>query len=253
MNKFIIINADDLGYNNTINERIFSYMGEGKVTSASIIPNGPSLDEVFQNINKYNICSFGVHLNITEFSPLTACTSLNKILDCNGNFSGLETIKNAVIDRDLKNGIFKEFSLQIEKIKNKYGDVSHIDSHQHIHTQPKLFFIIKDIQKKYNIKNVRISRNIYPLDYKVSKILMCKKLIYNFMLRHYDSSNTVDGFCSFIDYYSNYVNGIDIRQKTIEIMIHPGSINYKSEDDLFYSEWDLLFGSKVKLINYNQI
>jgi predicted glycoside hydrolase/deacetylase ChbG (UPF0249 family) len=69
----IIINADDLGYSERENNAIFSYLDENKITSSTIIANGPGFDRAVPGIllrNKERNISFGAHLNLTEFCPI---------------------------------------------------------------------------------------------------------------------------------------------------------------------------------------
>ena len=67
----IIINADDLGISQEVNDAIFGLMAEGKVTSATILANGPAVEEAARRVAEFPECSFGVHLNLTEFKPWT--------------------------------------------------------------------------------------------------------------------------------------------------------------------------------------
>ncbi len=67
----LIINADDLGRSPEANRAIFDLMDRGLVTSATVMANGPYVDEALSRVGHYPRGSFGVHLNLTEFRPLT--------------------------------------------------------------------------------------------------------------------------------------------------------------------------------------
>ena len=67
----IIVNADDLGASQMVNDVTFDLVAQGKVTSATMIANAPFLDDALHRIGGNNSCSFGVHLNLSEFQPLT--------------------------------------------------------------------------------------------------------------------------------------------------------------------------------------
>ena len=63
----VIINADDLGKSIEVNEAIFDMMARGSVTSATILANGPKLQNALTRLAHFPHCSFGVHLNADEF------------------------------------------------------------------------------------------------------------------------------------------------------------------------------------------
>ncbi len=91
----LIINADDLGRSPEANRAIFDLMDQGLVTSATVMANGPYVNEVVPRLVHYPRCSFGVHLNITEFKPLTLNPCLDRLLDQEGNFN-LSIFRNAL-------------------------------------------------------------------------------------------------------------------------------------------------------------
>ena len=77
----LIVNAEDLGGNVAINDASFALMEAGVVTSSTIIANGPAFEHAIAAIKQFPNCSFGVHLNLTVFPPLTASSGLAPVLD----------------------------------------------------------------------------------------------------------------------------------------------------------------------------
>lgn len=67
----VIINADDLGHNKKVNKSIINLLERDKISSATILSNGKSFSGVIERLKDYKNKSFGVHLNLTEFKPLT--------------------------------------------------------------------------------------------------------------------------------------------------------------------------------------
>ena len=143
----IIVNADDLGMDEATNDEIFKFMSLNKVTSATMMANAPCLEEAVKEARRFSQCSFGVHLNLTEFPPLTNKNGLQPLLDDEGHFmSENEDLK---ITRAMLKVITKELSEQIRMIQSYGVNVSHIDSHQHIHTNPSMFPVVKYLQHKF--------------------------------------------------------------------------------------------------------
>jgi predicted glycoside hydrolase/deacetylase ChbG (UPF0249 family) len=248
----VIINADDLGTSQGVNDATFELISGGLISSATIMANGPCLKDVAQRTRQFPQISFGIHLNITALSPLSSNDNLKAILDHSGNFIEIEHLLKSSITVSLSNAIYSEFCSQVEKLLSMGIEISHIDSHEHIHTIPRLFPVVKRVQIKYGIKKIRISRNIYLPDYKNTRVHLFKKKLFNFMLRHIYSSKTTTGFCNLTEFYENAKNKLLIHE-SIEIMVHPGSIKFEDENRILKPCWYKDIPIDFKLINYNQL
>src|SRR5258707_9697646 len=113
----IIVNADDLGMNECVNEAIFQGMRRGTITSATMLSNGAAVKVAAQSLRLFPKCSFGVHLNLTEYSPLCpgSYTDLARILDANQCFKG-NLIREVGISVPMLGAIFREWCCQIENL-----------------------------------------------------------------------------------------------------------------------------------------
>ena len=68
----LIVNADDCGISDTVNKSIAELLEMGRVSSVSVLANGASLNGALDLYERFGSeVSFGVHLNLTEGSPLT--------------------------------------------------------------------------------------------------------------------------------------------------------------------------------------
>ncbi len=70
-NIAIVVNADDLGMSHEVNEATFDLLSKGRISSATMMANAPATREAATQVSKFPRCSFGVHLNLTQFEPLT--------------------------------------------------------------------------------------------------------------------------------------------------------------------------------------
>ncbi|MBD3402164.1 ChbG/HpnK family deacetylase, partial [candidate division GN15 bacterium] len=192
----LIINADDLGAGMTINNAIFDLMARGQVTSATILANGPAFDDAVTRAKDFPACSFGVHLNVMEYKPLTSNPDLAPLLDSDRHFAArLFDIK---LNSRVKRAIRKEWSAQIEKVRSACINISHLDSHFHAHTHPGLFLTLKAVQKAHKIGRVRLTKNVYDVDAPVdNNFLRFKKRLWNMGLRRYIATGTTSGFTEF--------------------------------------------------------
>jgi hypothetical protein len=248
----VIINADDLGANQQINDATFDLISAGLISSATIMANAVSVEDAVERAKFFPKVSFGIHLNITTFSALSLSNGLKTILDDNGNFIGKSRLIKTSITRFLSNAIYSEFCSQVERLLLFGINISHIDSHEHIHTIPRIFPILKRLQQRYDIRKVRISRNIYLPNYRVSKHLLLKKYFYNFMLKKFFATKTTSGFGSLEEFYINAKRN-NLKHDTVEIMVHPGSEKHNNETNILKPFWYKNLPLNIKLINYYQL
>jgi len=114
----VIINADDLGLSTTVNAHIFDLMARGRVSSASILAGGEAFEDACRQAIKFDECSFGVHLYLTEFRPLTGSPVFADcgLLSSKGEFNS--NIRRVRPNRHLKEAIYKEWCAQLDRARN---------------------------------------------------------------------------------------------------------------------------------------
>ena len=156
MKKFIL-NADDFGMSEAYNRAVLEGYESGILKSTSLTANGEAFEEACEKV--IPACpdlGVGIHLNIIEGKSL--CSDLDQLTDNQGNFNnsfGVLLLKSL----NPKSKVFmeqieKEFRAQIEKVISR-TKVTHIDSHVHTHSIPKIFELTAKLAKEYGIKQIR--------------------------------------------------------------------------------------------------
>ena len=163
--KRLIVNADDLGAGESRNAGIFDAIEAGSVTSVSILPNGPALEDALRGIRALHFknISFGVHLNISEGKPIASASRC--ILGPDGCFRGKRRAQSLLLCREnseLEKEIRKELSAQIMLIQDAGIQVDHLDGHQHVHILPAVVRAAAEAAKKHGISWVRIPAEPCP-------------------------------------------------------------------------------------------
>jgi predicted glycoside hydrolase/deacetylase ChbG (UPF0249 family) len=244
----IIINADDLGRSTAVNEAIFDLMARGHITSSTLLANAPATEEAIVESRHHKNRSFGVHLNVTEFRPLTKSAALSPILDNLGCFDN--SIRSTPITSQLREAIFHEWSTQIERLLAMGLTPSHIDSHHHVHTVPCLFPILKRVQRRFGIRKVRISMNIYPTKAQAPRSLLLRKVIWNTALRRYYPTVTTSGLTN-LDTFFDAMQHQQSRQRSVELMVHPGTPEFRKESELLVKLRRDCLPFRATLISYS--
>ena len=208
--KSIIINADDFGLNEHCSKAIAQAFREGLITDTTMMATGEYFDEAVGLAKEQGfIDKIGIHLNLTEGEPLTEDIKKCKSFVENGSYHHRNDRLKPLSSFE-KQAIYKELTSQVEKIQNEGIQLTHADSHHHIHTALFVAPIAAKVCKEHGIAKMRLHRNIGS----ISSFKMIIKKKYNAWL-HKQGFMTTEFFGSLRD-----IENADIPNNC-EIMVHP--------------------------------
>ena len=168
----LIMNADDFGYSRGVNYGIIDCYKNGIVRSATIMAGMPGFDHAVELAKENKGLGVGVHLTLTCYKPVLE--NHKTIVNEKGYFDRSLYTKENIMNIDLEE-IYKEFEAQIEKVKNAGIEITHLDSHHHVHTIKEIKPVMERILAKYDLP-VRGGLN-YEIDY--DKVVGFKGTFYN--------------------------------------------------------------------------
>lgn len=155
--KHLIINADDFGYSKAVNLGIMESHINGVLTSTTLMANMPGVDHAVSLLKDMpNLC-VGAHLTLTCGKPMLG-EKVSTLIKENGYFFKLKDVENKVVQMDT-NEIYEEWKTQIRYLLKKVVNLSHIDSHHHVHTFKEHEEIIKVLSEEFNLP-VRNCNNV---------------------------------------------------------------------------------------------
>lgn len=161
--KYLIINADDFGLHPNINAGIRQGHIAGCITSASLMAGGSSFDNAVSIGRALNNLGIGIHLTLVACAPVCNPNDIPTLVNNDGlltaNYS--EFMKKYFTNKISLSDIQKELEAQVQKVISTGINVSHIDSHQHLHVLPGVIDIVLGLAIKYNISSIRIPREAY--------------------------------------------------------------------------------------------
>ncbi|MGB9736368.1 MAG: carbohydrate deacetylase [bacterium] len=224
MTKFLIVNADDFGLCPEISDGIIKAFSEGIVTSTSVVANGRSFKDYIEFLKKSGIDT-GIHLTFTGGEkPISG--NIDGLVDDNGCFlkSYREVIPRIVLGHFDRVALEKELTAQVGLLLNNGIDVSHLDSHQHLHVLPGVRNIVIRLAKRFNIRWIRVPHiNRFNLNMFVMNVLSAS--LKSELRKH--SINFTNAFKGFE--YGGHVNETNIawilkglENNITELMVHPG-------------------------------
>lgn len=249
----LIINADDLGASKGINDEIFELMSEGLVTSASIMANAPAFEHAVSRMEKFPTCSFGVHLNLTAFAPLGLMKGMEQVIDVHGHLS--PALFKTSINSATRAAAYQELVMQVTRAIDAGIPVSHFDSHQHVHTIPKLLPVFKRLQRTFGIRKVRTTINLLPPGDRMSSARSLKKRLFRNALRHFPATQSPEGLGDFKDFHMALRSGNCPSYPRLELMVHPGTPVqcYREEIAMLRSDWRAFLPAGVRLGSYHSV
>lgn len=250
----IIINSDDLGASARINNSILELMDQKRITSATLMMNGPALEDALGRIGKYPQCSFGIHLNVTQFAPLSSHPGLQPLLNNKGEFAGvgLPNPRYIPLTSAIRDGVYAEWCAQIQRALDLGVPISHLDSHHHVHTRASLLGVLKRIQHKFGIRKIRLRRNVSGISSPMRWPRCLRNCAWNVAARRYVGAITTEGFAAFSIFHERLQAGAGCPG-TIELMCHPGRDSYARETELLRGDWQQRLDKDAQLISYNEL
>jgi predicted glycoside hydrolase/deacetylase ChbG (UPF0249 family) len=147
---------------------------------------------------------------------------------------------------------YRELCAQVERVAALGVSISHLDSHHHVHTRPFLFPVLKEIQRRYQIRRVRLAKNFYSADQPCRIDLVQKKRAYNWALRSVYATHTTDAFTEFLTYYrAETARKRSIRR--VELMVHPGARYAAEETAVLEGDWLAVTDPPMRLVSYAEL
>lgn len=160
MNKRLIINADDYGVCRSVNIAIEELITAGKLRNVSLLGNSWCYRDAADFLLDHPECSVGVHLNVVEGIPLSPTGKVSKLMGDHGQFVNLGQLLRRWLGSpvSVSKAVEGEFRAQIELLLADGLEITHADSHQHIHAFPPFWKILTRLCKEYGIGALRLPR-----------------------------------------------------------------------------------------------
>jgi chitin disaccharide deacetylase len=252
----IIINADDFGTSESVNNTILKLFEHGIVSSTTIIANSKFFNMAVDISRDNPRLGVGVHLCLD--GPYNIGNHYESIINKSTN----QFYDKPQITHRLKwvltneSEMYEEYCMQIEKVLDHRIKISHIDHHHHLHLYiPALRSMIK-AAKKYKIRYIRSQKII--LHYNNN----CLNKLYRNLHQLYLKSNckAIDGFFQpGIDaepnndaHYKRFSRLLGMKNKIIEVVVHPLDENDPETRFLICRRTSQLLGN-ANIISYSDL
>ncbi len=258
----IILHADDFGFDENSTRCTIDCFEKYALSSASIMAKMPATKYAidFAKANKEH--SFGIHLTYVDgLAPMAEIEKISSLLSSDQVFKPSNHIRiNSLIGLISKKQIQEETKCQIGFLLDSGINISHIDSHGHIHKFPVFQRAIKEVINSFGLYKARKVQDIY-LQKETSKP-------HNILNRLFDIR--IKGHFKTTDHFYMPATRMDQNwqepilekiqdlddHKILEIGVHPGENEFwrKNEyHDILSFSRTIRQSAKHKIINWHNL
>jgi chitin disaccharide deacetylase len=155
--KRLIVNADDFGLTRGVNRGIARAFREGILTSTTLMANGPAFDDAIEQARANPGLGIGCHLVLVGGRAVATARQAASLVDRDGMLPGglLVLITRLACGMVHAKDIESEFRAQIERLRAAGIEPTHLDTHKHTHSHPKVMEALARVAKEFGITRVR--------------------------------------------------------------------------------------------------
>ena len=243
--KQLIVNGDDFGFARGVNEGIIRSFKSGILTSTTIMANGEAFEEAVELATANPGLGVGCHLSLVGGRPVAAAGEVASLLENDGMLPAtLTRLMRKLAGRGVQDEhLEQELRAQIERVVSAGITPSHLDSHKHSHTHPRVMKALSRVALEFGIKSVRnpfetvlaasqagpaarSRRGVYVKQYAMSAAVSVRAPAFKRLARDHDF-RTPDFFygvrlTGLLDAHAIRSVIESLKEGTTELMCHPG-------------------------------
>ena len=157
----LIVNADDFGLSQSVNESVIRAHRDGILTSASLMVNEPGFDEAVKLAKENPSLGVGLHLTLLMGRSALPPEKIPGLVNSRGEFSNspVGAGMSYFFKRGLREQLRAEIHAQFEKFHATGLPLDHVNGHLHLHLHPVIFKILIEDAEKLGIKRMRLTRD----------------------------------------------------------------------------------------------
>jgi predicted glycoside hydrolase/deacetylase ChbG (UPF0249 family) len=159
----IILHADDFGYDENTTKCTIDCFEKSALSSASIMAKMPCTKHAIDFARANEGFSFGIHLTYVDgLAPMAKIDKISGLLSSRQVFKPSGQIRiNSLMGLIPKQQIVEETKRQIGYLLDSGINISHIDSHGHIHKFPVFQKAIQEVLVSFGLTKVRKVQDIF--------------------------------------------------------------------------------------------
>jgi chitin disaccharide deacetylase len=154
----LIINGDDFGFSEAVNDGIIRAFREGVLTSCSLMVSGAAFEHAVHLASENEGLAVGLHVVTVQGKSVLPRRKIPSIVDGDQSFSN-DPVAAGIkyyVSMKARREIEMELAAQFEKFASTGLELSHIDSHLHMHVHPVVFDCLLRLGVEYGARRMRV-------------------------------------------------------------------------------------------------
>lgn len=222
----VIVNADDFGLDHKVNAVIVQAFHAGLISSATLMANMPAFEAACALAHQASLAGrIGLHFNLTYGRPLSqAIAAQARLCNAQGEFDlGLRqrTLRLSTAERQ---AITEELEAQWARCVDHGVQLSHLDSHQHVHNIWPVGAIVAGFARRQGVP-IRLARNVGA---NIGPLKRVFKTLLNQHLKRL-CGTCVDHVCTPLDLQ----HGLAPADGVLELVAHPSALGHDDFGDAY--------------------
>ena len=161
----LIVNADDFGESDETVAATIECFEAGLLTSATLMAAMPATRAALAFASAHPKFSFGVHLTLSGTGierPVSSPTDIPGLVDRRGRFPPTRAVRaRALAGRLPATEVERELAAQLEVVVSAGIEVTHVDSHQHVHKFAAVRRVLERVLPRFGVTRVRAVQDVY--------------------------------------------------------------------------------------------
>jgi hopanoid biosynthesis associated protein HpnK len=155
--RHVIFNADDFGFSNSVNAGVVAAHEGGLVKSASLMATGDAFEPAADYAREHPALDLGLHFALCDGVPVSNAEKVRSLVADSGRFPENHSafVRRWLAGRVEKNDVATELRAQMKKARNAGLQITHLDSHQHLHALPGILEVVMQIAAENGVVAVR--------------------------------------------------------------------------------------------------
>ena len=166
----LIVNADDFGRSDSINEAVVRAHREGILTSASLMVNEPACAEAVALAKQHPRLGVGLHVTLLCGHSALLHQKIPGLVssECDFTNSPLRAGMKYFFNRKLRVQLEAEIAEQFARFHATGLKLDHVNGHLHMHMHPVVFGILMEHAREWRITHLRLTRDLFWLNTRLS-------------------------------------------------------------------------------------
>ena len=261
--KNLIVNADDFGRHELINRAVEKALNEGCLRSATIMAGGKAFDNAVEVAKKNPALGVGLHFTLACGFPVLPPSEIPTLVNEDGIFfeNYVVFLKKYLQGKVSIEEIKSELAAQLEKAQNAGLQLTHFDSHQHLHHIPGIIEICLNLAEGAKISAMRVSEtkifdgeldSIGKFIGRVGLSSLAKFAAHKAHKKNFRTPEHFTGIVAGEAVDENFLSKLleNLPDGTTEIMLHPGTDNEILQK---YCDWEHDFEGELNAVTSPKI